>query len=101
MSKQALPLNSNGNRRKSFPILVAALITLGVPATTVIAAAPNSAPSEVQEVPARTDAAFRDGLYLGRLDAQNGRSYHLPIGRWRTPDDRLSFVVGYLQGHGK
>jgi hypothetical protein len=45
------------------------------------------------------DGAFRDGLYLGKLDAESGRKPHLSIGRWNTARDRASFVAGYQQGY--
>src|SRR5258707_2157585 len=45
----------------------------------------------------RTDAAFRDGLFLARLDAEHGRKPHLATGRWSTDADRRSFVSAYLQ----
>jgi hypothetical protein len=45
------------------------------------------------------DGAFRDGLYQGKLDAENGRKPHLSISRWNTAQDRASFVAGYQQGY--
>jgi len=47
----------------------------------------------------QTDAAFRDGLFLARLDAEQGRKPHLTSGRWSTDADRRSFVSGYLQAY--
>lgn len=46
-----------------------------------------------------TDAAFRDGLFQGRLDVERGRRQHLAIGRWNVDADRRLFVSGYLQAH--
>ena len=46
-----------------------------------------------------TDAAFRDGLFQGRLDAERGRRQHLAIGRWNVDADRRSFVSGYLHAY--
>ena len=46
-----------------------------------------------------TDPAFRDGLYLGKLDAENGREPHLSTGRWSTDVDRASFKSGYQEGY--
>ena len=43
----------------------------------------------------KIDAAFRDGLYLGKLDAEQGRAAHVTSGRWARADDRVSFAVGY------
>jgi len=45
------------------------------------------------------NAAFRDGLFLGRLDAARGRKPHLTSGRWAADSDRRSFVAAYLQGY--
>ena len=47
----------------------------------------------------QTDAAFRDGLFLARLDAENGRKAHLMSGRWSTDADRRLFVAAYLQAY--
>jgi hypothetical protein len=43
------------------------------------------------------DAAFRDGVFLAKLDAQNGRKPHLMSGRWSANADRAMFIVGYEQ----
>ena len=45
----------------------------------------------------QTEAAFRDGLFLARLDFKNDRKPHLMTGRWRTDADRRMFVAAYLQ----
>ncbi len=45
------------------------------------------------------DAAFRDGLFQGRLDAERSRRQHLSIGRWNVDAERRSFVSGYLQAY--
>jgi len=46
-----------------------------------------------------TDAASRDGLFQGRLDAERGRKQHLASGRWNLDADRRLFVSGYLQAY--
>jgi hypothetical protein len=48
-----------------------------------------------------TEAAFRDGLFLGRRDAEQGRKPHLSTGRWSVAADRRLFVSGYLQAYGE
>jgi len=48
---------------------------------------------------AATNAAFRDGLYLGKLDAQQGRDPHLSVGRWSRDEDRIAFSSGYQQSY--
>lgn len=46
-----------------------------------------------------TDAAYRDGLYQGRLDAQDTRPVHISSGRWSQQKDRSSFSQGYKQAY--
>jgi hypothetical protein len=47
-----------------------------------------------------TDAASRDGLSQGRLDAERGRKQHLASGRWNLDADRRLFVSGYCKKEG-
>jgi hypothetical protein len=44
-------------------------------------------------------AAFRDGLYLGKLDSEIGAPHHLAVGRWSNDEDRVSFAEGYNQSY--
>jgi hypothetical protein len=46
-----------------------------------------------------TNGAFRDGLYLGELDAKQGNGQHIASGRWSTGQDRASFVDGYSRAY--
>ncbi len=56
-------------------------------------------------LPARGDvnvtAAFRDGLYLGKLTAARGGRFHVASGRWAGAGDRALFAAGYEQGYGE
>jgi hypothetical protein len=45
------------------------------------------------------DGAYRDGMYLGRLAAQNGEAPRISVGRWSGDEDRASFAAGYEQGY--
>ena len=47
------------------------------------------------------DAAYRDGLYLGRLDAQDGLRPRAAIFRWNQEADRDLFRAGYNTGYSK
>ena len=38
-----------------------------------------------------TNAAYRDGLYLGKLAAEQGRDSHIASGRWSQENDRAAF----------
>jgi hypothetical protein len=46
-----------------------------------------------------TQAAFRDGLYLGTLAAQENRTPHLMNGRWVRHADQSYFELGYRQSY--
>ena len=52
-----------------------------------------------QAVAQNSDAAFRDGLYLGRLAAECGAEPHVARGRWATLGDRALFSAGYQEGY--
>jgi hypothetical protein len=49
--------------------------------------------------PQATNGAYRDGLYLGKLDAENGNEQHIATGRWPGAEDRGSFSDGYRQAY--
>ena len=51
------------------------------------------------DVSNQTNGAFRDGLFVARLDAENGRRPRLMTGRWATDEDRRLFVRAYLQAY--
>jgi hypothetical protein len=44
-------------------------------------------------------AAYRDGLYVGKLVAQRGEQHLAPVGRWATQTDRDAFLAGYEQAN--
>lgn len=54
---------------------------------------------QMVDVVQTTDAAFRDGLYQARLDAEQGRKPRPAIGRWGTAEARASFFAGYRSGY--
>lgn len=45
------------------------------------------------------DAAYRDGLFWGEVDAQHGRKAHPSVARWNSDKDRASFKAGYEKGY--
>jgi len=53
----------------------------------------NTLPTEA------SDAAYRDGIYLGRLAAKDGEAPHIARGRWSADEDRASFSAGYEHGY--
>lgn len=83
---------------------ISVYISLGVipfGAATVGLAAKASHAKRASAVDAtqETDAAFRDGLYLGKLDAEEARKVRPSIGRWNGLKDRASFLAGYQRGY--
>lgn len=75
------------------PFSVAAGLVLGL-AIGLFARTPDATSRNTTQM---VDAAFRDGTYLAKLDAQNGRKPHLMSGRWNSNADRAMFIVGYEQ----
>ena len=57
--------------------------------------------SQKTNAPLAADAAFRDGLYVGKLAAEAGRPLHAPAGRWSREADRASFVGGFQRGYNE
>ena len=45
------------------------------------------------------NAAFRDGLFLGKHAGENRSEYRAAVGRWSKTEDRTSFAAGYDQGY--
>jgi len=79
----------------------AAALTLSISATVLTgvgAGGPQSAASQINRT---TNAAFRDGLYVGKLDALQGNRPHLSSGRWSADLDRRSYVAGYQKGYNQ
>jgi hypothetical protein len=46
-----------------------------------------------------TNAAYRDGYYLGKRDAEQGRANHVAVGRWSSTQDRTQYQAGYDAGY--
>jgi len=44
-------------------------------------------------------AAYRDGLYLGKLDSERGDDPHVAVGRWSNASHRAAFAEGYSDGY--
>jgi len=58
----------------------------------------GAAASQAQDAQTANDAAYRDGLYVGRLAHAAHRQTAAPIGRWSAEKDRASFAAGFKQG---
>jgi len=73
--------------------LFALALTLGMGTASMLHHTSNQSAAQT------TDAAFRDGLYLGRLAAEAGAEPHIARGRWATLGDRALFAAGYQQAY--
>jgi hypothetical protein len=49
----------------------------------------------------QNSAAFRDGMYLAKLDAETGRRPHLTASRWTSASDRSAYLAGYESVYGR
>lgn len=61
---------------------------------------PDLSPS-VNNVTEITDGAFRDGLYQGKLAAEQNGGLPIAAGRWSTAADRASFTAGFQRGYSE
>ena len=75
--------------------LFALALTLGMGTASMLNTNNQNSNQPVQNA----DAAFRDGLYLGRLAAEAGSEPHVARGRWATLGDRALFSAGYQEGY--
>jgi hypothetical protein len=75
--------------------LFALALTLGMGTASMLNINNHDSNEPVQNA----DAAFRDGLYLGRLAAEAGTEPHIARGRWATLGDRALFSAGYQEGY--
>ena len=79
-----------------------AAIVIGLSASATLAISPRTPnPDTTAEARFAADGAFRDGLYLGKLAAENGQVSRPAIGRWSTDHDRSMFTAGYRRGYNE
>ena len=83
---------------KSILSMAVALLCLG---TTALLANGSHATQRLNDTSAQlaTDGAFRDGLYLGKFDADAQHPLRPAIARWSGARDRSSFIAGYQRGY--
>jgi hypothetical protein len=84
--------------RKLSTYALAVAVCLG---TTALLANSNRsvAASTSNETRFAADGAFRDGLYLGKLAAEQDQPLRPAVGRWSTDQDRSMFAAGYRRGY--
>jgi hypothetical protein len=84
-------------------IILAYVLAIGFAGTSAMLVQRDMAARQGQSVDAQMagDAAFRDGIYLGKLARTAKTPMRPPIGRWSTEKDRASFAAGYHQGYNE
>lgn len=90
-----------GKVKRPFLYMLIAGITLGAGTITWSAARAHRSPQGSANATQVTNSAFRDGLFQGKLDAEQGRAKHVSASRWNSHADRASFRSGYEQGYGE
>lgn len=86
--------------KKMSALLSLAVIPFGVAAGRLAFKASQGTQVSAVDAAQEADAPFRDGFYLGGLDAKGARKARPSIGRWNDPKDRASFLAGYQRGYG-
>ncbi|HEY3974816.1 MAG TPA: hypothetical protein VGM18_17555 [Candidatus Sulfotelmatobacter sp.] len=88
---------------KIFSIALAAAVCLGTTALLATNATNSGAARQIKNSDPRlaTDGAFRDGLYVGKLDLAAGRQLRPTVARWSSEGDRASFIAGYQRGYNE
>jgi hypothetical protein len=85
---------------KLFIFALAIAVSLGTTAMLANSARVGTKPPTIDALLAN-DAAYRDGLFVGKLAARQGRTMRPLIGRWSSQKDRVSFVMGYERGYNE
>jgi len=87
-------------RRNMTRFLTYSAIVIGLGATATLAISPRAVESgTAAEARFAADGAFRDGLYLGKLAAEQGQPASIAVGRWATELDRSMFTAGFRRGY--
>ncbi len=79
---------------KKLALSALALFVMTASAMTVHNARRTSSRADVV-----TNAPYRDGLYLGKLAAEQGSDAHIATTRWARSKDRDTFAQGYWQSY--
>ncbi len=80
--------------------IMACVLVLGFAGTGSLVFKDMRSKPQIQTVSVQMagDAAYRDGLFLGKLNREGNPHLLAPVGRWSTEKDRAAFVQGYRQG---
>ena len=80
--------------------IMACVLVLGFAGTSGLVFKGMSTKPQIRAVSVEMagDAAYRDGVFVGKLNRDGRQHMLVPVGRWSTEKDRASFVQGYRQG---
>ncbi|HVN19343.1 MAG TPA: hypothetical protein VMU05_11235 [Dongiaceae bacterium] len=80
--------------------LLKCVLALGCLGTSAMLVQRDITTRQSDEIETRmlSNAAYRDGLYLGKLARAAKREMRPPVGRWSRAEDRASFAAGYRLG---
>lgn len=80
--------------RSVYPVVLLSAVAL----LSLVRASGRPVAEDGASVPVVTDGAYRDGVFVAQLDAQQRRPAHIASGRWNSAEDRASYIAGYRQG---
>jgi len=78
--------------------LLLAVLAVAMLAFTLGTAMHPAGPGDNSAIQANS-APYRDGFYLGKMDAGQNKEPHITSGRWSASEDRAMFIAGYDQGY--
>jgi hypothetical protein len=82
---------------KTFPLLLVTILLTGAAAAVVFTKGETAVRADTESL--MVNAAYRDGLYQGKMDAKENQPPHLTSGRWSADADRGSYIAGYRSGY--
>lgn len=83
-------------RPSAYVLLFAVLLSLG--SLSLRGTTPGPLQSAVNVNPHRCEAAYRDGIFVGKYHRLNAMTRHPTPARWSAASDRALFVEGYERG---
>jgi len=79
--------------------LVTYVLAIAVVGTgTVLVRRDRAMHAETADARLSSDAAYRDGVYLGSMARNDDAAPRPQVGRWSTDADRAMFLAGYRRG---
>jgi len=82
---------------KALSLLLVTIVLTGAAAAVVFTKDLSAVRIDTESL--MVNAAYRDGLYQGKLDAKENQPPHLTSGRWSVEADRGSYIAGYRSGY--